>query len=280
VVDWKTTGLQIILPIILSGLAIPGLSNIYNTTYNEPNIQIKVLPNDIEKSISSINVVNTGNVAAKNLFLIIEIPKIIVGYSIFNTENVTLNINSTKKESVLGYNSFYLSNKDSNQRILTLYIPRLVPGEGSMIKIVIYSDPKQDNNGYDSYIVYATDEHGSKWTSVFKELTLQDQIYEIYKTYGYLIIITLYPLFYFFLFRKSFFKMIYKKQIKHLTTFIKIIDSEYYTFKHNKEQCLKRLYNIQTEFTGLYKKGKLPEWQYEILNKYIRFYIIHIRDQS
>lgn len=59
----------------------------------------------------------------------------------------------------------------------------------------------------------------------------------------------------------------------HLMTYMKIIDYAFHTLHQNKEQCLKRLDEVQREITELFRKGELDEWKYEVLNKKISVYL-------
>jgi hypothetical protein len=66
-VEWKTVSIQIILPLITSGLAISAFSSFYNDTYNKPNIQVEIIANEVDKRISSVEISNNGRVPAKDV---------------------------------------------------------------------------------------------------------------------------------------------------------------------------------------------------------------------
>ena len=47
---------------------------------------------------------------------------------------------------------------------------------------------------------------------------------------------------------------------------------------HNNEECLRRLYDIQKEFTEKFKKGIIPDWQDHLLNRKFLFYVSSLDD--
>jgi hypothetical protein len=258
-VDWRTVIIQIVLPLLSSGLIISAFTSFYNDIYNKPNLQIKILHNDVDRNISTIKVTNQGRLPANNLMLTVETPANIIDYNIFNTENVTV-LNTTA----------------NNPKLLELYVPRLVQGEGSIIKIVMLMNIKKTTE-YDDYNIYVTYDEGSIRITPSRTLSISRGFFDVYGEWlpsiafvvtgiatsiPYLIIV----------FGRIGGKR-HKVHILSLIKYVKIIDSIYSTFQPNTEQCSKRLYEIQKEITDLFKNGRMTEVNYKLLNKKISVYI-------
>jgi hypothetical protein len=253
------------LPLLSSGLAISAFSSFYNDIYNKPNIQIEITGNEMDRKISTVEISNNGRVPAKGTTITIETPEIITGYKIFHTENITF-VNSTKQDT----------------RILELYLPRLVNGDGSFIKILIVNAKKIMD--YTHYNVYVTYDQGSvKVGAVKRILTLQQQLNE-FSTSGWTSVIfllvatitTALPPIIAILVR-----LVRRRRagrISYITKYIKIIDSTYNTFKENKQECLKQLNELQNEINHLFIKGTINEMKYTILNTKISIYLSRLQE--
>jgi hypothetical protein len=201
-----------------------------------------------------------------------------VRYSILTTENTTVVTNSAKKQNFIGYFYDVLNNSTAkNSGIVKLYIPRFIQGNGSMIKIVTFTD-SQENNNYRNYNVYTTYDQGSTWRGVFKKITFEDIIKSQWSTVVLILSYTPIVSIYSYVAWKRYIRSRYKKRIRHLTEYMKIIDSTYNTLNYNNEECLRRLYDIQKEFTEEFKKGIIPEWQYDLLNRKIVVYVSSLED--
>jgi hypothetical protein len=279
-VEWSNLGIQIIIPVLTSTLAISGLTGIYNSIYNIPNPEIKLFHNQLADA-STVIVKNPSLVSATNMLLTIELPKRIVSYGIFTTENLTLI--TSPKQQISGYMFFNKSNNTSNKNtnILQLYVSRFAPGNGSLVKTVILTDP-QEKTIQGKYNVYTTYDGGSKWTGVVNltstslQLSFQEQFKYFWNTYGkYAYFIPLVVYLPYFLWNKLI-KVRYRRQVKFLIEYMKIMDSVYGTFMHNKTRCLERLTLLQSEFTEIFKKGRFPEWQYDLLNAKLLVYLTFI----
>jgi hypothetical protein len=273
-VDWRSTIVPLVIPILTSGLAISGVTFFINEVYFKPNLEIKLLPNELNGDLSTVTVRNIGNVAANNVLLTIQLPNKIISYSIFTTENATLIINPNEKEDVVGYNFFNISTRATNENtgVVELYVPRFVQGNGSLIKVVAFTDPQEDSNNR-NYGVYTTYDGGSTWTGVFRMLTFQERINSIWDALVFTLSIVPSIIAYSYFAWTRLFRMRYKKQIRYLTEYMKIIDCTFNILNYDKERCLSRLYDIQKEFTDIFKAGKLPEWQYDLLNGKISSYL-------
>jgi hypothetical protein len=138
-IDWKSALVTLVPAVLSSGLIITGLSTFFSDIYNKPDLQISTLP--IESGTTWVNVTNDGRVPATNLTLFIRTPENILNRSNFTTEKIAV------------------SELDPKQ--LRVDIPRLVQGGGSMVRMNLTTDTKQDTNNQ-SVIVHAVYDQGSE----------------------------------------------------------------------------------------------------------------------
>jgi hypothetical protein len=144
---WKHTAL---VPIIVTVITLFGgflISSIASTIY-KPDVSVELIPDKENIYRVTIDLKNKGYVAAKNLKLTMESPYNITSVDIFSTENYT-------KEYV------------NNSAILEVNVPRLVQGEGSIIRINALIDSHSNITGNDHYIVYSTYDQGSKMNAAY-----------------------------------------------------------------------------------------------------------------
>jgi hypothetical protein len=254
--NWKDLLIQYIFPLLSSGLIISALTSFYNDIYNKPNIQIKIMPNDIDHHISTIKVTNNGNMPARNTILTIEMSDRISAYDVFNSENMTIN---------------YVKKNPTN---LAIYIPRLSVGNGAIIKIVIVSESK--NIDYNHYNVYVTYDGGSiKVAGLEKALSFADQIIEFFSVWALIIglllgsISFLAPLIY-----RRILKRFKKLTETSLIYYMTSIDHTYNKYNNNKEQCIIHLAEIEHMIINSFKIGTINKEHYDLLKKNFCLYFI------
>lgn len=115
-VDLKTSGIQIVSTVIGSSLLLFAITTFYSDFLNKPNVSARIVPNI---NGSSIELTNNGRVPATNLILTVESPADIAGYEIFTTENRRIMV--------------------EDNHTLVAQFPRFVHGDGSLIKMEIFS---------------------------------------------------------------------------------------------------------------------------------------------
>jgi hypothetical protein len=120
-VDWSRFMIQAFSSIIGSSLVVFGITTVYNDFYNKPHIRIDITsPHNVEKKMSQaiIKVANEGVKPAKNVELTINAPGNIRTPTFLSSENFTIS-------------------NSSNSNVLKIHIPRLVQGNGSIVKLNI-----------------------------------------------------------------------------------------------------------------------------------------------
>jgi hypothetical protein len=256
-VDWKGILIQILLPLLSSTLVISALTAFYNGIYNKPNLEIRIIPNEIDQRISMVDVTNNGRLPAKNILLTINTPENISAYQVINTENVTTSFTT-------------------NSTFLKLLIPRLVNGEGSMIRTIIFGVNK--NIDYTRYNVYATYDEGSiKVEGLNKELTLEEGYAGFLEKWGGFIVLILLALFSITPLITSLIRKRRYSRTLYLRTYMTIIKSVYDNCHQDREQCLKHLESLQSEVMQLFKNGTITQPKFNILTQQISSYISSLK---
>ena len=129
-----------VIPTILaSSIVASAFSIFYSDYYKTPTICITVKPEKHSESVV-VEAKNHGRDRARGLVLTIESPNNIINKTVLATENVT----SMKQ----------------NQTILSLNLPRFSNGEGSVIKINVWTNSPQSSL-IENINAYATYEKGS-----------------------------------------------------------------------------------------------------------------------
>jgi hypothetical protein len=258
--DWKTISIHIILPLLSSGLIISAITSFYNDIYNKSNIKIEIIPNDIVDRFSTVKITNDGRLPAKDIVITVQTPESIIGYRIINTENTTVT---------------YVAEKDP--RLLKLYIPRFVNGDGSVVRVVILTAEKITD--YSNYKVYATYNQGSIKVEALKEqlninfVQLPYHLTEFSQKWsGFALLLSfalgvLIPLIVYTITSRL------SQRLIAITKYTKIIDSIYNTLYQNKQECLKRLDEFHAEITQEFKKGNINDKKYDIYSKKISIYV-------
>src|SRR5215208_3694628 len=138
-VDLKASGIQIVSSIIGSSLLLFAITTFYSDFFNKPNVGARIVPNI---NGTSVELTNNGRVSATNLILTVESPANIADYKIFTTENRTIMV-------------------EEDNHTLVAKFPRFVQGDGSLIKIEIFSAEQEPDAFNQNYVVYATYDEGS-----------------------------------------------------------------------------------------------------------------------
>jgi hypothetical protein len=241
---WTSTGITIISAVLSSSLVLSGLGFIYAQIYSKPDVQIKIIANDIDKRMSLIKVTNNGRMPATNLTLKVISPASIINYTTFSSNLRTI------------------TNK-LNSNLLEIYTPKFVEGEGSLIKVVMLINATPITN-YLDYIAYATYDQGSVIAIPLQPLLIEESINSFMKVWSLpliLIIIGLDTAILIFIvipYRK-------KSREKYLNKYKKIINATYKALSTDKILCLKQLEEIEVKIKILFRKRKINDSQYEVL---------------
>lgn len=136
-VNWK----DILIPIIVAIIAFLGTSLTFIVSaLLRPDISIDVIVNKENPRNVLVNLTNKGYAPATQLKFTMEFPHAINTVRIFSTENY---------------------NKTINSSILFINIPRIVPGQGSLVRINASTIPGSPVAADDKYRVYTTYDQGS-----------------------------------------------------------------------------------------------------------------------
>jgi hypothetical protein len=168
-----------------------------------------------------------------------------------------------------------LNSTRNESGLLELHLPRLVNGEGSVIKIVIIAASNIVN--YKNYNVYVAYEQGSikvgaaKSEFTFEQLTNEFFSGEGVGTFILTIILTIATVSAFVI--PCLITRRRTGRLSYLTKYSKVIDSIYETLRQDKDECLRQLSEIQKEITQLFIRGKINEMKYTILNEKISIYL-------
>lgn len=115
-VEWSTSGLQIVSALIGSGLLITIFSSMYNEFLNKPHLNIVVQPDLKNVHRDSVIITNDGQKSATHLELKIRTP---ANFSLIDNFSTVGNISLSK----------------INSSLLAVNTPLFVQGSGSMIRI-------------------------------------------------------------------------------------------------------------------------------------------------
>lgn len=251
--NWGSTAITIISAILSSSLVLSGLGFIYTQIYNKPDIQIKIIANDVDKRMALIQVVNNGKVPATNLTLKVISPASIINYTIFSSLR-TISHNISK----------------SNSNLLEVQTPKLVQGEGSLIKIVMLINATSKTN-YLDYTAYITYDQGSVIAIPLQPLPIEESINNFMKVWLLpliLIVVGLDTAILIFLlipYRR-------KSRERYVNKYKRIIDTTYQAFSTDVQLCLKQLEEVEVKIRTLFRKHKINESQYQTLKHKILYY--------
>jgi hypothetical protein len=163
----KDVGIPIITAVIASLIGGSAIINLFVSAFYTPNVNIEIISNKNHGHESTVSVNNRGSAPATNVLLTVETPANISYYKIFSTENHT-------EKSKLSSNE------------LQIYMPRLIHGQGSMVRINTVVDEKS-NVTLGAYTAYITYDQGSSMLLkpvLEKPQSLIDQIRNWYYEYA------------------------------------------------------------------------------------------------
>jgi hypothetical protein len=163
----KDVGIPIITAVIASLIGGSAIINLFVSAFYTPNVNIEIISNKNHGHESTVSVNNRGSAPATNVLLTVEAPANISYYKIFSTENHTEKSKLSPDE-------------------LQIYMPRLIHGQGSMVRINAVVDEKSNVTlgAYTAYITY--DQGSSKLlkTVLEKPQSLFDLIVNWYYDFG------------------------------------------------------------------------------------------------
>jgi hypothetical protein len=168
--DHNTRLITIIISLVTAIVGAPTLYNVISDMFFAPNVTMDFLVNDLTKSNITLEVKNIGNEAATHYSLTLESPYNILDSQLFLTENY----NNTKVLLL-------------DKKLLQISIPRLVQGQGSLIKLNLFVNPQESSNlNNDKFIAYSTFDQGSSKSEISikdkKSISFYEQLTETIKS--------------------------------------------------------------------------------------------------
>jgi len=143
-VDWKNVVVPIITTIIVVFFGGTAVFSFIVNAFLTPDVNVNLSKSPNDKYSAYISVTNLGRVSAKQMTLTIDNPAKILNHTIFSTEEYSENKNYS----------------NTHPKILKIFIPRFVQGEGSVINVNLKVDPTV-NIDSGQYVVYTTYDQGS-----------------------------------------------------------------------------------------------------------------------
>lgn len=243
---------QIVLTIISSGLIIWLFSTLYTDFYHKPNIQVEFIPNVMDTNITAIDITNIGPVTAKDINIRVKSYGNLINYDIESSENLS------KRSSIGGEN------------LIQIYLDRLSPGIGSYVKIIL-QEGKVTNSSM--YTVTITDDQNSLQIE-YPEIPInyQIKIYGFMQSWGLIIYLSI-GIIITILLTVYFFKSSKKQSKSYLLEYLTLLEGAYVSFKGNKNLYQKRIFELQTEISDIYKEGHITRHYYDLLIKDTQEYL-------